>query len=385
MSLIGLMRPIGHISLTLISLIGLMGLMGCSDDQESEKRRVTVELMPCASSYVETITRSWTPPTNYYLYEDLNDLFVGQYDLTDKTIGIYFTQDGETPELGRFLYSGGKWRSTLEVDGGQTYYLYGFIPYLSNGVTASIAPNTTNYSDGAVLTLNGLPTVTPNDVCVVVGAKNGLSAENDNGLKTGQFAYEASGGSGNYIFLLFDHIYSALKFSIKVDATYNTVRTIKLKKMEIEAYVKNNNTTTTVRAKSNVTITLAKTANGSSPITDITFAYDESSDQVKELLFKNDAGTALTTTAQQMFASFVPKDITEFKLISTYDVYDTKGNLIRENCSAENTIGIKKLFEAAGETALIRGRMYVINLTVSPTYLYVLSDPDLDNPTVTIE
>lgn len=376
------LRP--RVLIGLISLMGLIGLMGCSDDQEAEKRKVTVELMPCAPSYVETITRSWTPPTNYYLYEQLNDLFVGQYDLTDKTIGIYFTQDGETPELGRFLYSGGKWRSTLEVDGGQTYYLYGFIPYLSNGVTASIAPNS-NYSDGAVLTLNGLPTVTPNDVCVVVGAKNGLSSENDNGLKTGQFAYDAAGGTGNYIFLLFDHIYSALKFSIKVNATYNNVRTIKLKKMEIEAYVKNGNTTTTVRAKSNVTITLAKTANGSSPITNITFAYDENSDEVKELLFQNDAGTALTTTAQQLFASFVPKDITEFKLISTYDVYDTKGNLIRENCSAENTISIKKLFEAAGEFSLIRGRMYVINMTVSPTYLYVLSDPDLDNPTVTIE
>ena len=67
--------------LWLIGIIGLMGLLsltGCSDDSEAELARTTVELVPCAPSFVEEElipTRSWTPPTGYKLYENLNNMF----------------------------------------------------------------------------------------------------------------------------------------------------------------------------------------------------------------------------------------------------------------------------------------------------------------------
>jgi hypothetical protein len=37
------------------------------------------------------------------------------------------------------------------------------------------------------------------------------------------------------------------------------------------------------------------------------------------------------------------------------------------------------------QTTTQRGKRYTVNLTIQPTYLYVLSDPDLDSPTVTVE
>jgi hypothetical protein len=83
---------------------------------------------------------------------------------------------------------------------------------------------------------------------------------------------------------------------------------------------------------------------------------------------------------------FVPKTSSFYKLISTYDVYDTDAsgnyrNLIRMDCTAENKINPRKLFN---KESLDRGSMYTVKVTVKPTYLYVLSEPDLDSPTMTL-
>ena len=79
----------------------------------------------------------------------------------------------------------------------------------------------------------------------------------------------------------------------------------------------------------------------------------------------------------------MPSGITTLVLTSVYDVYDTKGNKIRENCSATNTMVLKDLLTE--QTLTGRGKRYTVNMTIRPTYLYVLSEPDLDNPTVSVE
>ena len=68
-----------------------------------------------------------------------------------------------------------------------------------------------------------------------------------------------------------------------------------------------------------------------------------------------------------------------FKLTTVYDVYDRKGNLIQANRQAENDLS-----RLAAVTALTRGQQATINLTVNPDFLYQLSDPDLDNPTIVL-
>ena len=74
-------------------------------------------------------------------------------------------------------------------------------------------------------------------------------------------------------------------------------------------------------------------------------------------------------------AYFAPGLSSNLTLVSTYDVYDSKDNLIRQNCTATNKLP---------NLEAIRGQRVLLNMTVNPTYLYVLSDPDLDNPTITI-
>ena len=362
-------------------------LFSCSDDSEPEKARdmVNIDVTPCAPSFVEVSpisTRAWTPPEGYYLYnhESVNGQYKEQANLIDNTIGVFFTQGSANPEVVSFFYDStdNKWHSSVEISSG-TYDLYGFIPYES-GVTPTISvPASGNFSDGAVLTLQNLPTVTPSDVCVVVGAKNGISEENDGGLTTGQFAYETQSSGKNHVFLLFDHLYSALNFKIKVDATYYALRKIYLKQMALIPY----NNTTVYSGKTNVTVTIA--SNTTSPISNVTYTPIGGGSTTPQPLFQSvdDIGIELKTTDTFIRGCFAPHGITHFTLRSIYDVYDCKGNLIRKNCQADNKIDLAAVF-SDGLTKMDRGWMYNIIMTVNPTYLYMLSEPDLDNPTFTI-
>lgn len=379
-----------------MAFVCLLGSCSQGDESASDRQLTELKLIPYQQRYVEVdpvssrddsgsrswmspaVTRSWTIPDGYVPYSSLNGLFATQNDLTDNAIGVFFTRDGREPLEGRFFKGGDQWRSTVDLTAA-TYYLYGYIPY-QGGVTATIAePVSGGYPGGAVLTLSGLPTVNPNDICVVVGAKNGISADDDDGLSRGQFEYVAAGGSGNYIFLLFDHLYSALRINVKVDADYNALRTIKLKEMTLQGF----NGGSAMKSTTTAVVTLTKRTDGTSPITGVTFTPDETSDDVTTTLFSDAAGVALSTTPTDFRGCFMPQGVTRFTLVSRYDVYDKNGNLIRKDCTATNTLNVSTLFNPS--TALVRGRMFTINLTVSPTYLYVLSEPDLDNPTMTIE
>ena len=375
--------------LTYMTMVAAMLLASCTEDAEQDKQMVKVELAPCVPSYIEEemLTRGWIPPSGYKPYNELNGMFDGQTNLVNSDISIFFTRNNETPEAGRFsLGSDGKWHSTVIINGG-IYYLYGFIPKMDR-VTASISSSSTpndnsSYSQGSVLSINGLSSVTPTDVCVVVGASNGADDYKENEdytvsrLKTGCFEYAASGNS-NFVYLLFDHLYSAMRFKINVDEAYNELRTIKLKELKLVSYNGNN----PVKEKVNVIITLTGRNDGNSPITNVTYEYDNNSGDVQGTIFQSEEGLVLTTTGQNFRGSFVPLGVTKFKLISTYDVYDKKGNRVRKDCTAENMLEISQLFE--NFTNAQRGQIFNLSLSVIPTYLYMLSDPDLDNPTITI-
>lgn len=390
----------------LLGLFGLIGLVGCSDDSEEVvKQRLNLESLPCAVGYEEeagtrvvSLTRSdpsspsWAP--GYYLYDVLNGAFEGRKNLMNKSIGVFFAKAGTTyPEEGTFFYNeyDGKWQLNNKDISTDDYFLYGFIP-TEDAESVTIAPNS-KYEDGAVLTIHGLNSVTPSDVCVIIGAKDGTGENTVAGLQAGSFAthlYPTGNNTyHNYIFLLFDHLYSALRFRFTIDAEYAKLRTIKLRKLELVAYSNENGGG--VKAKYDAAITLKSNTTGTSPIVgSVLFTPISTSDDVAPVpLYEWDGDPAndlvLSTTAPSDFmGQFVPGDHTYFKLRSTYDVYDKAAtpNLIRHNCQAENTIDLRAKFQTEGS---LRGHSYSYTITVQPTYLYVLSEPDLDNPTLKIE
>ena len=369
--LIGPIRPIG-----LIGLIGLISLMGaCSSSDEVPEPEIPIEVVSYVASFDESVavTRAWTPPTGYSLY-----------GAGANAIGVWFTQDGSPAKVldGFFFQSSGKWRTSVELTTAGDYYLYGYVPH-TPGITGSIVPGASSlYANGATLTLENVPAVTPNDLCVVIGAKQGTDKETVTGLKRGDFAFTAEAISDetpkNFVFLLFDHLYSAVRINMKVHDTYNKLRTIKLKKLELMTKAGD----TKSKQKTTIVIGLAANGSGTDPITSVTYTPTGADIEDGMEFWSSAAGEELTTAYSEHIAHFMPKGITKLKLTSTYDVYDKQGNLIRKDCKATNNLVLEDLFTGQVETQ--RGSRYTIEMTIEPTYLYMLSDPDLDSPTVVI-
>lgn len=392
-----------------MGLMGLMGLTGCSDDSEEDRHAVTFEAQPCATGFMEEgnvsharsvgITRAWVPPSGYYLYTNsqVYGLFEEQTDLFYKSIDVFFTRDSKAPLHGTFSYktndsNESKWKLNMDIEDTDDYYVYGYIP--KEVVSSANIVGNSNYSEGAVLTLEGIKTVTHSDLCVIVGASEGPNENSPEHLATGNFMVNAkkvqmssATGNRNYIYLLFDHLYSALAFNFTIDVSYNALRTIKLRKLELIGYADANGTN--IKAKYDVEVKLKKSTDGTTtPIEEVKFTPDPTSDNLAmEPIYEDKTGTGVAldpVTPTAYMGCFVPGVNTYFKLRSTYDVYDkaTVPNLIRKGCEAENTIDLRQMFETSGT---LRGQMFQLTIKVQPTYLYMLSEPDLDNPTLTID
>lgn len=284
--------------------------------------------------------------------------------------------DGTEAQAGYVTYAGkvgGKdtWNSGVYVDLDEKYWIYGYMPSSVVG-NYSISANLSNGSVvGANLTLNGVTALSSEDLCVVIGVGDGEAAAD---VVRGNFSYNPSVGENgeiNGISLLMDHLYAAANFQMKIDPEYNKLRTIKLKRMALKCHAANKGD------KVNVTITFR---NGQeNPISSIT-TTDVPSNQTAELvLFEDAAGIELQeeTSIIDVTRNLIPSFATSLSLVSTYDVYDKKGNRIRENCQATNNLSL-----VLG--GITRGQIRPVVLTVKPTYLYMLSEPDLENPTLDV-
>ena len=220
---------------------------------------------------------------------------------------------------------------------------------------------TKSTADAATLAIEGIKPVTTDDVCIITGVEDA-----NVGLKEGQFSwYTPVGADTYYIYFLMDHLYAAVLFSMKIDTDYANLRTIKLKKMELS----------TNKGSVKATISLKHNTTGASPVTGVTYTPSGSSYTAE--IFSSEEGTALDKTTPLVINScFAPTLSNNLTLVTTYDVYDSKDNLIRQNCTATNKLP---------NLDATRGQRVQVNMVVNPTYLYVLSEPDLDNPTIKIE
>lgn len=412
----------------LMLLAVLLLTVGCNSDDIDEDRRQTasVELSAYMSHYTDIEPMAGTRaggawiPAGYMPYSEVTGVGGVLKSNENAPIGVFFTQDnpvsGQDQVLPRrFSFSANTWRIDEEIPNGGTYQLYGYVPYgaatpynkddLENSTT--IEPNGT-YANGAILTLRGLNSVMNQDLCVVVGAKHGVIREGETDpvpatpsekAIVGDFDCEIHTGENqsNHLFLLFDHLYAALRFRFRVDEDYAALRTIRLKKLELLAY-SDEACEHLMTKKVKTTVTLKKKADGSSPIvSSVSFTPDGGGDMSPVLICNNESNPVILPSGkyaddypdealrgEYMYTDnmgFVPKTSSFYTLISIYDVYDSKDNLIRQNCTAVNKIDPRKQFN---QESLDRGYMYTLRLTVKPTYLYVLSEPDLDNPTMVV-
>ena len=286
-----------------------------------------------------------------------------------------FLMSGTSKTEGNFVYNTDSktWTSTIGVKENNNY-IYGFSP--SDAAAGTISPITSgavDYSAGAVMTLNNLNAVGGDDLCVVVGVK-GSSTEEPNVIPAfGAFGFTKQGAS-NYVSLLLDHLYAAIEFKIKIGSKYNELRDICLKKMELQS----------AKTVSQAVVTLTANTAGNNPLTDVKFTSSDNAQSNTVYDYGTDASTTTGLVLTAKGTSFVSycAPITgiesHLKLVCTYDVYNKKGTKVRENCVAENSLA------GLSGVTIARGKKSVINLTVEPTYLYQLSEDELDNPVIKV-
>ena len=294
-------------------------------------------------------------------------------------IRAYLTEaNSVVKEDGLFEYTGTGWSSNLSVKEEHQYYLYGFMPSDIGGTFAK--PDGGDYSDGVDITFNNIPDITDLDVCVVVGVQRVENKDEDANVQEGNYSYMSGIVGKNFVHLLMGHLYSSLQLSFKIDDEYSLLRSIRLKEVKLNSSYGNVNTKVMIRKGSGVgTPTFTKV--GGEPNSPVMFLDPDPDSGTPDLPVTIDRNYIVNAKTLDRLVYCAPGifdvDGTYVSITSTYDVLDKKGNNLGERTSTN------KLKITA--SSLAPGQKKNVILTVKPTYLYVLSDNDLDNPVLTIE
>ena len=331
-------KGISHI----LVIMALLFAAGCSKDA-ADNAESAQESQP-ASLKVVGLTRATSGNTDW---DDIH---------------IYLTSSGTQVAEGKFGYASDtkEWSTHLKLKSGSgTFRLYGFMPD-DPSLTASLQNVTTVDAQIKLENVNPLTTI---DYCVVTGVRQVETASDHTSATRGMFSFDYYSYRQNYINLFLDHLMSRLVFNMKISPTYDAVRTIKVKKMTLKL---------ADISSMRITVTLADN-HGISAISYFTTGIAANSCIIE------DEEKTLTTSPTVICAGYiVPDNVLMSKLVleTEFDVYDKKGNKIAERTATN------KLTTPLVE--LQRGEERTLMITVDPSYLYVLSDPDLNNPTIKI-
>ena len=310
---------------------------------------------------------------------------------------VFIAKDKEEPSqsdvLSRLFYHmTTDWQSNITItDAGpdNNYLIYGFMPIDAENVSISLLSPNTNYKAGAKMSIKGLKVLTQTDPCVIVGVGKQETSTSDVTLKWGTFDFTFKEGTSDvidYMSILLDHIYSRYHFKVKIDADYAQLRTIKITKMTLEALNNDGQTLGSV----NATVNIQANTTNSNPLSSVTFSRNVGARMVTLFDKTTTTNTSYTNgivldknTSDFQEAGFclAPGDQSVFRLTTVYEVYnrsDKENKLIRTN-TVSNTFNTAN-FKDKKITNTAPGLDHTIQIIVNPTYLYVLSDSDLDNP-----
>lgn len=295
-----------------------------------------------------------------------------------------FLTTGTGQSEGEFIYDDTEatpvWRSTIGVKETNNF-IYGFAPATAALSTIStLTSEASDYSAGARLSLQNLKATGADDICVIVGVQHYIEPPVTTPVWTQRLgAFGFTKGANNYVSLLLDHLFARIDFNFKIGQKYSELRSIRIKQVELVS---------TVRV-TGLTVTLHGKADGTHPILnesdDIKYTTETVQDGIRGVLYDystdtdNPTGKELGLIGTEIPGFFAPLTTVaeNLTLVCIYDVYNLKGTRVRENCTATN-----KLAAISGAE---RGKKWTVNLTVEPTYLYQLSDDELNNPSIIIK
>jgi len=293
------------------------------------------------------------------------------------SIKMYVMTKNAQYSEGNFNYTTSWANSNIRVKEHEQYYMYGFMPAgsYSSSISATATELNGDYSRGADLTIQDLPIFTNEDICAIVGVQRISATSEATNIIEGNFGYLSGLNSENYVNLLMDHLYGELALQFKVDADYYALRHIKLKSVTLNYDNGQGNDAANV----NVTVRLRDGYGlGQSSV-----VYTPTGNKASHT-FLADGSTFLNSDATAIGSgvkcppSLFNQAGTYMTLTCTYDVCSTDDNnptVIRADCSASNKMRV---------SGMEHGKTNTVTVTIAPTYLYVLTDPDLDNPTIYI-
>ena len=268
-----------------------------------------------------------------------------------------------------YSYSTDHWSSLTPflVKENTQYYLYGYMPA---SLSATQSAPEGDYSKGINLTLSNLPAITSDDICVLVGVQRVGANSGSPTVTEGQYGFLTGIKGQNYLNLLMAHLYAKMKVSFKIDPAYAELRSIHLKNITLTSkYADGASVTVSLRSGQGIGSPAFPSVNEEQVHT-VTLLDTE------KILNKSFVSTPLTLDIPAYCRPMGLEGTYHLTLTTTYDVYDTKNQNLGERTS-ENKIDFNM--------AEVRpGQEKDIVLTVKPTYLYVLSENDADNPTITL-
>lgn len=365
---------------------GLLLLTGCADSFEEVQQPSPVP-QPEEESHLElhAITRT----SDAYIIPNAENpassvqLFLYTLTPTNDDPNLY------TGTEGTFSYNNNQWSpaTAITVKEETQYYMYGYMPgTLGSSVSVEAADLNGDYSKGIDLTLSNLPAITLDDISVLVGVQrvgSTTTAESPD-VKEGQYGFRSGIKGENFVNLLMAHLYAKLKLSFKIDPDYAELRSIHIKKVKLTSrYTDGASVTVNLRDGKGIgNPTFPSASEGTDEQDEHNVTIFESSSTVPQKVLDK----ALVTLENPFLTLDIPaycRPIAVEKgktynltLTTTYDVYDTAGENLGERTSVN-----KIKFSMANVRP---GNENNIVLTVKPTYLYILSDNDLDNPVIDV-
>ena len=381
----------------------------CRHD-EIDYERPLVTLYPIVDSRTDTVVETRALGANYTPYDNnpesrqriyayavaFDNIENNDIRVPEKDAKGYFSPVSVT----NGLTTSHTWRSTLMVENNTNYYIYGHtaIPGVEWPTNADFS-----FTDLSHVTVSfkGIDIVSNTDplVCRASAGKKLIASDTEeylgpDDLTEGVFekiiinesAEDQQNGNTTKVFMALDHLYAKVNLSLRMDNSnannvYNDLRTIKVKDVSIctdkgRMGVTNENSRHTLDMVTGVlTLSSDKVL---LPDTELSPSVlnGPSSTAVKEedgtLVLTTDYKDAGWFTFLPIYADEFHNNIPELNLKVLFDVYDKTGVKIRENCTAVNKNILKKIYNPQ------KGYCYNIKISVKPTYLYQLSDTDVD-------
>lgn len=245
--------------------------------------------------------------------------------------------------------------------GTRRFSLYGYMPDVKE-LSGSM-----DYAKQE-LKINGIEPMTERDICVVTGVMRSedMTAWPHRGFY--DFDYVNTDYNDRTILILrLEHLLGRLVFEFKIGSKYSQLRKIVVTSLSIE---------TVARSSISATVNLPKYTDD--VIVDYTTTGD-SKTWKSDLLTTSEESVTLSTTAipvgKRINVAVGGGLSDQYELVSTYDVYDLNNHKLSSR-TARNKLA---------DVMPAKSQVKEVVLTIEPTYLYQLSDDDLNNPEVKIE